>query len=101
MNHVTSYVALPILSRKGYNVNMEINYNSFMIRNRFNELLREKLKRENRQASLRQISFELELPYKTVHAWAHDEITRYDAVMVEKLCRYFGVAVGELLELTD
>lgn len=80
---------------------MKINYNQSMIRVRFNELLAEKEKRDNRKISLLQVSKSTGIPYTTIYSWAHDDLTRFDSAVTEKLCRYFGVEVGDLLEIAD
>jgi DNA-binding Xre family transcriptional regulator len=78
---------------------MKINYNQTMVRVRFNDLLVEKQKRDNRHISLLQISKDTGIPYKTIWSWANDDLTRFDANVIETLCRYFACSVGELLEV--
>lgn len=72
---------------------------TYMIRNRFKELWEEKQKREKKKISLLSISNDTGIPYPTIYDWAHNpEAGRTVAInVVEALCNYFGVEVGELL----
>jgi hypothetical protein len=80
---------------------MKINYNRDMVRNRFNQLLEEKRKREKRHIPLLEVSQQTGLPYKTIWSWAHDDLTYFKADTIETLCRYFAVPLGSLLELAE
>ena len=62
-----------------------------MIVNRISALLGE------RRASIQDLAREAGLAYGTAFALYHDKATRYDRDTLDKLCRYFGVGVGELL----
>ena len=80
---------------------MKINYNYYMVSNRFRELLEEKAKREKRSISLYLAAKELDMPYKNVHAWGNNKVKRFDSVTVERLCHYFACTVGDLLVLDE
>lgn len=71
------------------------------INNRFSVLLDAKRKKEKRKIPLTKVAEETGLPYKTVYAWAQNQITRFDANVLDTLCRYFGVTVGDLLEQSE
>lgn len=74
-----------------------------VITHRFSQLWEQKQKREHRKISLLEISKITGLPYKTIYAWANDETTGTHVAthVVEALCRYFGVEVGDLLVLDE
>lgn len=68
------------------------------VTNRFAVLLKEKEKKEKRTISLLQVSRETGIPYKTIYAWAANAITRFDAVMLERLAEYFDVSALDMLQ---
>lgn len=69
-----------------------------MIRNRFGVLLAEKRANEGRKISLLEVVEETGIPYRTLFAWRYNKVKRFDAHIIAKLCRYFGVEAGELIE---
>jgi putative transcriptional regulator len=62
-----------------------------MIVNRVSALLGE------RRASIQDLARDAGLAYGTAFALYHDKAARYDRDTLNKLCRYFGCGVGELL----
>lgn len=72
-----------------------------MINNRLGILLAEKRMNERRKISLVDMSKETGIPHKTLHAWAHNEITRFDAHVIAKICKYFKVKPGDLIEYVE
>lgn len=62
-----------------------------MIVNRVSALLGE------RRASIQDLARDAGLAYGTAFALYHDKATRYDRDTLDKLCRYFGCGVGDLL----
>lgn len=72
---------------------------STTLRNRFLELLLERERRENRRVTQKEISFATGISQQTMTAWVHNNVTKFEAGIVEKLCDYFGCEVGDLLYL--
>ena len=70
------------------------------IGNRFLILLAEKSVREKRRISIKDVSKTTEITQKTLYGWANNTVKRYDAPVIEKLCKYFGCQPGDLLEYT-
>ena len=62
-----------------------------MIENRVSTLLGTK------RATIRDLSNDAGLAYVTAHALYHGSTTRVDFDVLNKLCRYFGCGVGDLL----
>ena len=62
-----------------------------MIENRVSTLLGTK------RATIRDLSNDAGLAYGTAHALYHGTTTRVDFDVLNKLCRYFGCGVGDLL----
>jgi DNA-binding Xre family transcriptional regulator len=72
---------------------------SVPVNNNFGVLLAQKRKAEKRNIPLAEIADEIEVSRKTLYAWQNNTVDRFDANVIEKLCRYFGVELSELLEL--
>jgi putative transcriptional regulator len=68
------------------------------VHNRFKILLAEKELREGRRISYKEIQEETGIAASSLSAWATNSINRYDRKTIDKLCAYFGCAVGDLLE---
>lgn len=66
--------------------------------NRFGVLLAEKARKEKRRISIAEVSRDTGIGQRTLLQWAHDSITRYDAAVIEALCRYFNCEVGDLIQ---
>lgn len=69
---------------------------SMTINNRFGVLLAEKKIRERRNISLAEISQSTGIPRKTLYAWQNNTVTRYDAGIIDALCKYFACQPGDL-----
>jgi putative transcriptional regulator len=65
--------------------------------NRLRVLLAEKAQKEKRNITLKEVANETGVTYKTIHGWANNEVTRYDAPIIEALCDYLECDVGELI----
>lgn len=65
--------------------------------NRFGVLVAEKSAKEKRRVSIAEVSRDTGIGQRTLLQWAHNSITRYDAPVIEALCRYFACQVGDLL----
>ncbi len=63
-----------------------------VINNRVSTLMGE------RRLSVRRLATETGLSYTTAYGMYSGRTTRYDADVLDKLCEYFGVGVGELLQ---
>ena len=68
--------------------------------NNFAKLLEEKEKREGRYISLAEVARETSLTRKTLYNWQNNTVDRFDTNVIDTLCEYFGVDMGELLEHT-
>jgi putative transcriptional regulator len=64
-----------------------------VIENRISELL------GKRRKSIRDLSIEADIAYSSAHALFHNHTKMVSFDTVEKLCRYFGVDVGEVFYL--
>jgi len=70
---------------------------SRILRNRFLDLLLEKERRENRRVTQKEISFATGISQQTLTAWVHNNVTKFEAGIVEKLCDYFDCELSDLL----
>lgn len=58
-------------------------------------------KKRGENLSLEKISEETEIAYSTIHRWANNYVTRYDSVVLVRLCEYFGVQLSDLIEYSS
>ena len=72
-----------------------------VVNNRFSLLLAEKRIHEKRTISISEIARDTGIARKTLLAWANNTVTRFDAPVIDALCRYFGVKPGDLFEYVD
>ena len=72
-----------------------------MINNRLSLLIAEKRIQARRTISIAEIAQDTGIARKTLMAWANNTVTRFDAPVIEALCRYFNVKPGDLFELVD
>ena len=70
------------------------------ISNNFAQLLQEKQQKENRFIPLSEVAHATGIPRKTLYQWDKNIITRFDTKIVDRLCKYFGVTLPELLDHT-
>jgi putative transcriptional regulator len=68
------------------------------ISNRFAQLLEQKQKKEDRYISLAEVASDINVSRKTLYKWEKNTVDRFDRDVIEKLCKYFGVELSELLE---
>jgi len=68
-----------------------------MVINRFKALLSVKAAREHRAISIPKASKETGLSTSLLYAWRDGAVSRFDAVVLEKLCGYLGCTIGDLL----
>ena len=72
------------------------------INNRFGVLLAEKRAENKRNIPMAEVSRETGIPAKTLQAWANNRVTRYDARVIDALCKYFQVSsVADLIEYVE
>ncbi len=69
------------------------------IRNNFARLLEEKSRRENRFIPLSEVANTAKIARKTLYKWERNEVEEFNGDVVEKLLQYFGVPLGDLLEV--
>lgn len=69
-----------------------------VINNRFGVLLAEKRVKERRSIPLSEIADETGITRPTLYAWQNNTVTRFEATVIDKLCKYFSVQPGELFE---
>lgn len=69
-----------------------------VINNRFAILLAEKQIKERRNIPLAEIADEIGIARKTLYAWENNTVTRFDAPVIDALCKYFDVEPGQLFE---
>lgn len=67
------------------------------ISNRFRILLAQKATREQRNIALKEVGRETGIAWSTLNAWANNQVTRYDAPVIQALCEYFSCQVGDLI----
>lgn len=67
------------------------------VNNRFGILLAEKSMIERRRIPISEVAEKTGITWKTLQQWANNTVTRYDASVINALCRYFSCQVGDLL----
>lgn len=67
------------------------------IANRFRVLLAEKATREQHSIAINDVQRETGIAWSTLNSWANNQVTRYDAPVIQALCEYFNCQVGDLL----
>ena len=67
------------------------------ISNKFAVLLATKGAREKRRIPLTEVQKETGIAWKTLQAWQNDQVTRFDAIVIEALCEYLNCEPGELI----
>jgi putative transcriptional regulator len=65
--------------------------------NRFRMLLAEKATRVQHNIALNDVQRETGIAWSTLNSWANNQVTRYDAPVIQALCDYFNCQVGDLL----
>ena len=71
------------------------------VNNRFGTLLAAKRAQEKRNISIAEVARETGIARITLQGWANNAVTRFDAPVIDALCRYFGVKPGDLFEYVD
>jgi putative transcriptional regulator len=65
--------------------------------NRFRLLLAEKAQKGRRNIPLTEVERETNISWKTLQGWANNQVTRYDAPVIEALCEFLDCEVGDLI----
>lgn len=68
------------------------------VNNRFAALLAEKGIQEKRRITVAEVARTTGIDQRTLGKWANNTITRYDAPVIDALCRYFDCNPGDLLQ---
>jgi putative transcriptional regulator len=67
------------------------------LRNRFFHLLSEKERQLGRRITNKEIAQATGISAHTIGSWFRNEVTKFEAPIVERLCDYFDCDLGELL----
>ena len=71
------------------------------INNRFLILLAQKETVENRRISIAEVARETKIDQRTLGKWAKNSLARYDAPVIDALCKYFNCTPGDLIIKQD
>ncbi|MDP1715989.1 MAG: helix-turn-helix transcriptional regulator [Anaerolineales bacterium] len=71
------------------------------INNRFAVLLAEKQVKERRNIPLAEVAEDTGISRRALYAWENNDVHRFDDVIINALCRYFGIKPGDLLEYIE
>ena len=72
-----------------------------VINNRFAVLLAEKRVKERRNIPLAEVAEATGISRRALYAWENNEVHRFDDVIIDALCKYFGIQPGELFEYIE
>ena len=65
--------------------------------NHFRILLAQKATKQQQNIALMDVQRETGIAWSTLNSWANNQVTRYDAPVIQALCEYFECQVGDLL----
>lgn len=71
------------------------------INNKFAVLLAEKQVKERRNIPLAEVSEATGISRRALYAWENNDVHRFDDVIINALCRYFGIKPGDLFEYIE
>lgn len=71
---------------------------SVTVNNRFAVLLAEKQVKERRNISLQEVAKATGVSRQALYKWENNSINRFEMRVVNALCKYFGVQIGDLFE---
>ncbi|RJP51877.1 MAG: XRE family transcriptional regulator [Anaerolineaceae bacterium] len=74
---------------------------SVTVNNRFAVLLAEKRVKERRNISLQEVAKGTGISRQSLYAWENNDVHRFDDVIINALCQYFGIKPGELFEYIE
>ena len=67
------------------------------ITNKFLVLLALKQEKENRRISIAEVARDTGIDQRTLGKWAKNTINRYDAPVIDALCKFFNCTPGDLI----
>ena len=65
--------------------------------NHFRILLAQKATRQQQNTGLMDVQRETGIAWSTLSSWENNQVTRYDAPVIQAMCEYFDCQVGDLL----
>ena len=71
------------------------------INNKFAVLLAEKQVKERRNIPLAEVAESTGVSRRALYAWENNDVHRFDDVVINALCRYFGIKPGDLFEYIE
>lgn len=71
------------------------------INNKFAVLLAEKQVKERRNIPLAEVAESTGVSRRALYAWENNDVHRFDDVVINALCRYFGIKPGDLFEYVE
>jgi DNA-binding Xre family transcriptional regulator len=71
------------------------------INNRFAVLLAEKQVKERRNIPLAEVAEATGISRRALYAWENNDVHRFDDVIINALCKYFGIKPGDLFEYIE
>jgi putative transcriptional regulator len=71
------------------------------INNKFAVLLAEKQVKERRNIPLAEVAESTGVSRRALYAWENNDVHRFDDVVINALCRYFGINPGDLFEYVE
>ena len=74
---------------------------SVTVNNRFAVLLAEKQVKERRNIPLQEVAEATGISRQALYKWENNSINRFEMRVVNSLCRYFGVQIGDLFEYIE
>jgi DNA-binding Xre family transcriptional regulator len=73
----------------------------FKLKNRLLVLIHEKELKEGRRIKQAEIAREINVANHTIGSWIRNDVTKFEAHIIEGLCAYFECQVGDLLYLEE
>jgi putative transcriptional regulator len=71
------------------------------VNNRFAVLLAEKRVKERRNIPLQEVAEHTGISRQALYKWENNSINRFEMRVINSLCRYFGVQIGDLFEYIE
>jgi putative transcriptional regulator len=68
------------------------------VNNRFAVLLAEKQVKERRNIPLAEVAESTGISRQALYKWENNSINRFEIRVINALCKYFGVQIGDLFE---
>ncbi len=74
---------------------------SVTVNNRFAALLAEKRIKERRNISLQEVAEATGVSRQALYKWENNSINRFEMRVINALCKYFGIQIGDLFEYIE